>query len=351
MDSQIKAENIIEEIPGLSTILLVKAPYPIVILNQDTSLRYVNPAFESLTGFKAEELLNTKPPFPWWGQSSVTLGHLREAFQKKRVHMQEIFRKKNGDLLRVRLDIMFCEICNSTQYYIAYWTDVTKEIKRADDLRSYVREVTKEQDNERKRIARELHDGPSQKLAMIYADCFSISKIKDLSENTVDRIENICFRMKDALEDLRRICQNLSPALLEQFGLVPSLELLIEEMNREKGIRCILQVITSVQSVAPEVALHVFRITQEALYNVLKHANSTKVVVNISFKNDRVVLTITDNGIGFNVPEVIGSFAGYGKLGLLSMRERASLLNGNLIIDSKVGLGTTIKVEVPRWLK
>jgi len=349
MDEQRQAEKILQEIPGLSATLLVRAPYPIVILNQDTSLRYVNPAFEILTGFCGADLVDTKPPFPWWGESLITLGHLEEAFQKKRIHMSEIFRKKNGDPLRVKIDIMFREVHYGIQYYIAYWVDVTEETRRAEDLRSYVREVTKGQDNERKRIAREIHDGTAQKLAMVYTDCCSMIKSKELSGTTVDRLERICIRMKDSLEDLRRLSRNLSPALLDQFGLLPSLELLIEEMNREKGIHCILQVITSAQSVASEVALHLFRITQEALYNVLKHAKSSRVVVSISFTSDKVKLIITDNGTGFNVPEVLGSFAGHGKLGLLSMTERASLLNGTLVIDSKLGTGTNITVEIPRW--
>ena len=349
MDEQRQAEKILQEIPALSTTLLVRAPYPIVILNQDTSLRYVNPAFETLTGFCGADLVDTKPPFPWWGESLITLGHVEEAFQKKRIHMYENFRKKNGDHLKVKIDIMFREVQYGIQYYIAYWVDVTEETRKVDNLRSYVREVTKGQDNERKRISRELHDGPAQKLAMVYTDCRSMIKSKGLSGTTVDRLEHICVRLRDSLEDLRRLSRNLSPALLDQFGLVPSLELLIEEMNKEKDIHCILQVITSAQSVASEVALHLFRITQEALYNVLKHAKSSRVVVNISFTSDKVELIITDNGTGFNVPKVLGSFAGHSKLGLLSMSERASLLDGTLVIDSKLGTGTTITVEIPRW--
>jgi len=351
MQEDILANKIVQDIPGLSSSLLTRAPYPIVILNPDKSLRYVNPAFEMLTGFCVTDIIDTKPPFPWWGESIITLGHLEEAFQKRRIHMNEIFRKKNGDNLRVKIDIMFCEVDDVIQYYIAYWVDVTEETNRTEALQTYIREVTSGQDRERKRIAREIHDGASQTLAMAFTDCSSIIKSKGLSPTVYESLDRIRFRIKDALDELRRLSRKLSPALLDQFGLVPSLELLVEEINREQNVHCLLNSVTSPQSIASDVALNLFRITQEALHNAIKHADANEITVSIKFMSDTVSLVIEDNGRGFNVPEVLGNFTGYGKLGLISMSERASSIDGKLTLNSQPGRGTILNVAVPKWPK
>lgn len=349
MDITARVENLLKEITGLSASLFLDAPHPILVLNKDTSLKYVNPAFEKLTGLRKADIIDTYPPFPWWSDNLRTFGHLKKAFQEKRFHTNDFFRNVNGTILKVDLDIIVFDVCHETQYYVEYWVNITDK-SDTDRITSYFRRVTKEQDSESKRIALELHDGLAQRLANLCTESSMIAKIKDLPGSANKRIEDLCLGIRECLDDLRRLCSGLTPAALERFGLVPALEMFIEDKRKETSATIYLQSVTAIQKVEPEVALHLFRITQEALNNAIKHAKPTRVTVSVGFTSDDVEIVIRDNGIGFNYAREIDNCPYNNKLGLLGMRERVDLLGGTIKIDSVEGSGTTIKIKVPRWM-
>ena len=225
--------------------------------------------------------------------------------------------------------------------------DMTEQKRLRQNMQFYISEITKAQEEERKRIARELHDETAQSLATMLLDIEAISRARDqLSDETIQRLEQLRARIDSTMEGVRRFSHELRPGVLDQLGLMPALELLTEELNKEGKVNTRLEVTGSEQRLSPEVELVLFRITQEALRNVRRHSQATEAVARVEFTPKKVKLNVTDNGSGFELPEVLGDFAGKGKLGLIGMHERARLLDGSFSVKSQLGKGTTVVVEV-----
>ena len=137
------------------------------------------------------------------------------------------------------------------------------------------------------------------------------------------------------------------PDVLDRLGLVSALELLTDELDSESGIKACTELVNSEKRLSPEAELVLFRIAQEALRNIRKHSQATEALVRIEFNSDKVKLTITDNGTGFELPEILGDLVGKGKLGLIGMKERVRLLDGTFSAESKPSQGTKVAVEIP----
>lgn len=227
--------------------------------------------------------------------------------------------------------------------------DITEQKRLRENMLFYIREITIAQEQERKRLSRELHDETAQSLADLYTDIDKIMMKERLSANVVQRLLQLRGKIDNMLDEVRRFSHELRPGLLDEFGLIPSLELLTEEMNTEEKLNCRINITGSEQRLSSEAETILFRITQEALRNVRKHSEATEGVVNVEFCDGKVRLSITDNGAGFEVPDDLSSFARRGKLGVMSMQERARLVNGSLSIKSEVGKGTMITVEIPAY--
>ena len=125
------------------------------------------------------------------------------------------------------------------------------------------------------------------------------------------------------------------------------MELLVDEARSDGRVDCCIEVAGSERRLSPEAELVLFRVAQEALRNVKKHSQATEATVSVRFTGSKVKIMISDNGSGFEVPQVLSSLVRNGKLGLMGMQERVRLLDGNLKIDSAMGKGTTVTVEIP----
>ena len=148
------------------------------------------------------------------------------------------------------------------------------------------------------------------------------------------------------MQGVRRFSHELRPDVLDQLGLLPALETLTEDMNKEGKVSARMEAVGTGKRPSPDVELVLFRIAQKALHNVRRHSRAKEVVVRVKFSHRKVKLNVIDNGRGFELPEVLGDFAGKGKLGLIGMYERARLLNGGFSVKSQAGKGTTVSVEV-----
>ena len=149
-----------------------------------------------------------------------------------------------------------------------------------------------------------------------------------------------------ALRDVGRFSQDLRPPTLDHLGLLPALEGLMADV-KENGVETELKVHGDRRRLSPETELALFRIVQEALSNVRRHSQASRVVTAVEFGEGRVTLTVDDNGRGFELPGRTDDLATTGKLGLIGMHERARLLNGTLTMHSEPGKGTTMTVDVP----
>jgi two-component system, NarL family, sensor histidine kinase DevS len=207
--------------------------------------------------------------------------------------------------------------------------------------RDALRRVVSAQELERRRLARELHDETGQALTSILLGLKSLEDAddeSDLAEST-SRLRELVVT---TLQDVRRLAVELRPKALDDFGLVPALERLVETFREQTGIQVDLEPRLGDDRLPPEVETALYRITQEALTNVVKHAHANRVSIVLTRRDGSVSAVIEDNGRGF--AEEQGSENG---LGLLGMRERVALVDGRLSVESSPGAGTTLSIEVP----
>jgi len=227
--------------------------------------------------------------------------------------------------------------------------DMTEEKQLQENMHYYVQLITRAQEEERKRIARELHDDVSPSLLLLIQrlDAVTSSTRPRLSEPLRESLEDLRNQAIEALEGLRRCAQDLRPRILDDLGLVAALEWITEDMAKNQGIDANVEVIGAERTLPAETQLLLFRIAQEASSNIRRHAEASRVVVKLEFEENNVKLSISDNGKGFEVPESIGDLTSAGRLGIMGMFERAQLLRGTLDIKSELGKGTQVVAELP----
>jgi signal transduction histidine kinase len=207
--------------------------------------------------------------------------------------------------------------------------------------RDALRRVVAGQELERQRLARELHDETGQALTSILLGLKAIEETgdgRDVSESIRD-LRELVVR---TLQDVRRLAVELRPKALDDFGLVAALQRLAETFAEQTGVRVHVEAALGDARLAGETETALYRIVQEALTNVIKHAQAETVSVVLTRKGGRVVAVIEDDGRGFDPADTSDA-----RLGLLGMRERIALLDGQLSVESRPGEGTAIAAEVP----
>ena len=224
--------------------------------------------------------------------------------------------------------------------------DVTQERKLQEDLRLYADQVSKAHEEERKRIARELHDDTIQAMAAASRRLDSLTTGQEISENLREPLEELQRDIDESLMRTRRLMQDLRPPTLEYLGLLPALRELITQVQEQCSIKIDLRTRGSGRHFSPENELLVYRIVQEALRNIWKHSEATEAEFAVEFDEDKTIITISDNGKGFN-PDQSQGFLETGKLGLAGMKERARLLGGTLAVHSKLDSGTKVTLDIP----
>jgi signal transduction histidine kinase len=206
--------------------------------------------------------------------------------------------------------------------------------------RDALRRVVSAQELERKRLARELHDETGQALTSILLGLQSVENLPPEADPK-EAIADLRELVVATLQDVRRLAVELRPKALDDFGLVPALERLVENFREQSGIQVDLIAQLGSERLAEDVETVLYRITQEALTNVVKHAQARRVSIVLSKREESVAVVIEDDGKGFERAR-----DGEG-LGLLGMSERLALIDGRLTIESGEASGTTIAAEVP----
>src|SRR5262245_59477033 len=207
--------------------------------------------------------------------------------------------------------------------------------------RDALRRVVSAQELERRRLARELHDETGQALTAMLLGLKSLEDAEgedDLAEST-RRVRDLVVA---TLQDVRRLAVELRPKALDDFGLVPALERLVETFREQTGIEVDLEPRLGDDRLPSDVETTLYRITQEALTNVVKHADARHVSIVLTRRNASISAVIEDDGRGFSVGQ-----SSENGLGLLGMRERVALVDGRLTVESSPGSGTTLSIEVP----
>jgi len=215
-------------------------------------------------------------------------------------------------------------------------------------MRDYVAAITMGQEEERRRLARELHDDTAQSLIALGQRLEMIQKAlhKDPQE-TLAQLAELRAMTAQALANVRQFSRNLRPIYLEDLGLVPALEMLVQEMGTRNGMAPELRVSGTARRLSPDLELAIYRIVQEALSNVSRHAHARHVTVEAAFEADGVSVSVEDDGVGFQVPESPDALVQAGHFGLMGIRERVLLFGGRVTISSQPGAGTRLAVYLP----
>jgi len=214
-----------------------------------------------------------------------------------------------------------------------------------DGLRDYIGAITSAQEEERHRLARELHDDTIQAVIALKQRLQLVNRsVKDKSaRQSLIELETLS---EQTIENLRRLTRALRPIYLEDLGLVTALEMLAQETSNNNALSIEFQKKGLERRLAGEVELVLYRIAQEALNNVVRHAKAKHAMLHIVYYDKEVQLEVSDNGIGFQMPNSPTDFAPSGHFGLLGMHERAQLIGAWLELESTLGEGTRLKVRL-----
>jgi two-component system, NarL family, sensor histidine kinase DegS len=205
--------------------------------------------------------------------------------------------------------------------------------------------IIQAQEEERKRVAREIHDGPAQSMANVALRSEIVERM--LNQNRIDEAKTELRLLKEltraSLTDVRKIIFDLRPMALDDLGLVPTLRKYTEDFQKRQSIDVKMTIIGSDRRVPSTIEVAVFRLIQESLNNVAKHAKASHVDIRLEFKPQVVHVRVIDDGIGFTPPEKGDRL----QFGLMGMKERTKLLQGKMKVDSTVGRGTTLSFSIP----
>jgi two-component system, NarL family, sensor histidine kinase DegS len=208
-------------------------------------------------------------------------------------------------------------------------------------------QITRVQEEERKRIAQELHEETLQSLAALCLATETIIKSKEQDpDETVRNLKELQNKINGLIDEVRRFSYGLRPGVLDYLGLSAALEALIDEFNG-KELEAHLKISGKERPLTSDMEITLFRIAQEAISNVKKYSRAKQVNLNVSFGKSRVKLEITDDGRGFSLPDNLNELAEQGKLGLLGINEQAHLYGGKFSIQSQRRKGTKLSITLP----
>ncbi|MGB4482378.1 MAG: sensor histidine kinase [bacterium] len=227
--------------------------------------------------------------------------------------------------------------------------DLSQQLEGMQQRQQLAAGIIKAQEEERRRVAREIHDGPAQSLANLVFRlevCEKLLAAERLPELRGELAE-LKGLIKGSLQEVRKIIFDLRPMALDDLGLVPALRRYLEGLEEREGLVVNLAVFGQEVRLASAVEVGLFRIIQEALHNVSKHARAASARVTLTYSQEQLLLSVRDDGRGFDLREVERGGRAGGHFGLISMRERAELLGGRFEVKSAPGQGTRITVAVP----
>ncbi len=222
--------------------------------------------------------------------------------------------------------------------------EMSRKVQAAQEgLRDYIGAITSAQEEERLRLARELHDDTIQSVIAL-KQRVQLAKISVKDQTSRRALSELETLSEQIIENLRRMTRALRPIYLEDLGLVTALEMLARETSQNHALNIEFQKSGEEQRLSREVELALYRIAQEALNNVVRHSHAKRADLHINFANEETKLEVSDNGIGFDMPKSPTDFAPNGHFGLLGIRERADLIGARLEVESAPGNGTRLKV-------
>jgi signal transduction histidine kinase len=224
---------------------------------------------------------------------------------------------------------------------------MARKVKASQEsLHDYISAITGGQEEERARLARELHDDTIQSLIVLNQRT-QLAQLSSTDSSDNAPLSEIQGLVEQTIANLRRLIRALRPLYLEELGLAPALEMLAREMNQGSGLTVEFHRTGAERRLSPDIDLALYRMAQEALNNVVRHAGASRASLTVQFRADAAVIAVSDNGRGFSVPQSPADYAAKGHFGLLGLYERADLIGATVDIQSSSGLGAQVTITLP----
>ncbi len=341
---------------------------PLFVINKDHRVTHWNIALEASTGRKGEDVIGSDDHWrSFYSEKRPTMADLivdGASTQEIEVYYRGKYRKSALLEGAYEAEDFFPALGRKGRWLhftaspirdengqiigaIETLVDTTERKVLENNLRYYLQQITRAQEEERRAISRELHDDMSQILGSLSRRLDNLLRKKPhFGKDEAAALQEIHELTKQGLQSMNSFVQNLRPSLLDDLGLIPALRSLTHNI-KSADMDVTFTIIGEEKRFTGEVELSVFRIIQEALNNIRKHARATIASVIAEFTKDGIKLTVNDNGQGFDAGGALDDIPHNGKLGLMGMQERTWLLGGTMEIDSKTGEGTTLRFVIP----
>jgi PAS domain S-box-containing protein len=339
--------------------VLDSAASGIIITDNQGTVQYANPRFLKMFGYgNPEEILGKNAAGLFVSDRVAEFADVRCIVEPGGGQIAEaVVEYKDGTICPV--EVSFSEAMDNQNRILgkmASFVDVSKrkhaekKLRESEEkLRLLSRKIIEAQENERKRVAKELHDSVGGNLAAIKFALEEKLEHMDMSPPAEGvSLEKIVSNIKDTITEVRRISSHLMPSMLEDMGLLST----IRAFCREQGdyypnTRIITRLIVDENNIPDMLKITIFRVIQESLNNAFRHAEPDTIELSLAESGDCIELCVTDNGCGFDpeaIPSNPGSLSGFG---LKGMKDRAEVCNGTCDISSKIGKGTQVKFSLP----
>jgi PAS domain S-box-containing protein len=333
--------------------LFEQAPQAVALTDVHDRVVRVNKDFTRIFGYSPDEAFGQRlSRLIAREESQEEVGEFGNLVRRgQRVDAEAIRQRKDGSSVHVSVVRVPVTVPGEQIAGYAIYRDITAA-KRAEgdlqhsleQLRALAARLHSAREEERTRVAREIHDELGQALTAIKIDFTSL--LRDLPEDqgiAAPRSQSILKLLDQTIQSVRRIGTELRPGILDDMGLVAALEWAAEDFQTRTGTKCQINLPDVDTALDPERATALFRIFQETLTNVARHADATQVDVRLGKENGNLILEVGDNGKGISDEELTAKTS----LGILGMRERVLLLGGTLTISGTPGKGTTVRVLIP----
>ncbi len=256
---------------------------------------------------------------------------------------REVFgMKKDGSEFPAEASISKLSVGERTTFTVIV-RDITDRLRKEQQLQSLTAQLMMAQEEERRRIARELHDDINQRVALMAIEMGTM--LSDPSTMTSEAIQAMAQRLARISEDVRRMAYQFHSSILDDLGLPAALTHMANEWSAKTGIKIVVvQQEIADDSLSRDIASCLYRVTQESLANIMKHAHASRVELELTCDDQEITLSIFDAGVGFDLKEIQARHPG---LGLVNMQERVRSVRGRFDIQSEPGRGTHITVQIP----
>lgn len=331
-------------------VVVREAAEGIVLVDaRTTRIVETNPAFQTMTGYAADDLIGMPLHVIAVERQAMIDEGIRQVLRDGRRDVGErLYRRRDGTLVPLEVSVTTIRVDRKILLCIVA-RDISERRRAEAELDAARRGVATSREEERGRLARELHDGAVQTLVGLRYQLAAMrhGALRRPSDKAAEKVLQVEARIAQVVSELRELIGELRPAGLDEGGLIAALENYVGSLPGGAAIS--LDVSPDVEGLPGPHALCLFRITQEAVRNALRHGHARQVSIRLRPRTTGIILRIVDNGTGFTVPQPLSIMARANHFGALGMSERVEPLQGRLRIRSRPGRGTIVTVWVPRF--